>query len=224
MSANSQTQPSRWARLRAHPRLLVLVGVVLVGAIAFVLWWFEPQALLFDRVVDEEFPTVATEAEPEPTPAETTADDTPDPEEANDPPADPADLDTPDAAEADEVEEPTGPRALSSGGFESRNRYTVTGEATVYELEDGSRTLRLEPFESTNGPDLYVYLTTADHAHDDDALAADFVDLGDLRGNIGSQNYPIPDDVDLDAYDTVVIWCERFTAAFGAADLAPTAE
>jgi hypothetical protein len=223
MSATSQTQASRWARLRAHPRLLVVGGVVLVGVVAFVLWWFQPQALLFDRVVDEEFPAVAAEAEPEPAPAETATDDAPDSEEADDPPADPEDLDTSDAAEADEVEEPAGPRALSSGGFDSRNRYTVTGEATVYELEDGSRTLRLEPFESTNGPDLYVYLTTADHADGDAALAADFVDLGDLRGNIGSQNYQIPADVDLDAYDTVVIWCERFTVAFGAADLAPTA-
>jgi hypothetical protein len=233
MSATSQTQASRWARLRAHPRLLVVGGVVLVGVVAFVLWWFQPQALLFDRVVDEEFPAVAAVPEPEPAPAETTTDDTPDPEGADDPPPSRDDLGAPEAVDAhgDEgtaqeaaaAEEPTGPRMLSSGGFESRNRYTVTGEATVYELEDGSRTLRLEPFESTNGPDLYVYLTTADHADDDDALAADAVDLGDLRGNIGSQNYPIPDDVDLDAYDTVVIWCERFTVAFGAADLAPTA-
>jgi hypothetical protein len=95
----------------------------------------------------------------------------------------------------------------------------VTGGATVYELEDGTRTLRLEPFESTNGPDLYVYLTAADHADDDPALDADHVDLGELRGNIGNQNYAIPDDVDLAAYDTVVIWCRRFSSSFGAADL-----
>jgi hypothetical protein len=194
---------------------------VLVGAVIFVLWWFQPQALLFDQVVDEEFPTVA--AEPEPAPAEPPPTTRRNPKRLTTRP-DPEALDTPEPAADDEVDQPTGPQPLSSGGFESRNRYTVTGEATVYELEDGSRTLRLEPFESTNGPDLYVYLTTADHADDDDALAADFVDLGDLRGNIGSQNYPIPDDVDLDAYDTVVIWCERFTVAFGAADLAPTAE
>ena len=228
MSASGQTRPSLWARVRAHPRLLVVGGIVLVGAIVFVLWWFQPQALLFDRVVDEEFPTGA--AEPEPAPAEPESEDAAEPGEADDPPPSPEDFDAPEAVgaledegPAEEADEPTGPRPLSSGGFESRNRYTVTGEATVYELEDGSRTLRLEPFESTNGPDLYVYLTTADHADDDDALAADVVDLGDLRGNIGSQNYQIPDDVDLDVYDTVVIWCERFTVSFGAADLEPSA-
>jgi hypothetical protein len=234
MSAPSQTRPSLWPRLRAHPRLLVVGGVVLVGATAFVLWWFQPQALLFDRVVDEEFPTTAAAPEPERPPAEAEEEDAASLREADDPPPSREDLDAPEATDALEDEDtadeaaaaegPTDPRMLSSGGFGSRNRYTVTGQATIYELEDGSRTLRLEPFQSTNGPDLYVYLTTAGHTDDDAALAADFVDLGDLRGNIGSQNYPIPDDVDLAAYDTVVIWCERFTVAFGAADLAPRAE
>jgi hypothetical protein len=41
-----------------------------------------------------------------------------------------------------------------------------------------------------------------------------------LTGNIGSQNYEIPADVDLDIYNTVVIWCVRFGVAFNAADLA----
>jgi hypothetical protein len=227
MSASGQPRPSLGARLRAHPLLLFVGGILLVGAVTFVLWWFQPQALLFDQVVDEELPTVAAELEPGSAPAEAEEED------ADDPPASREDLDESEAVdaledegmaeEAAEADEPTGLRPLSSGGFESRNRYTVTGEATVYELEDGSRTLRLEPFESTNGPDLYVYLTAADHADDDDALAADFVDLGELRGNIGSQNYQIPDDVDLDSYDTVVVWCERFTVSFGAADLESSA-
>ncbi|MCO4835109.1 MAG: DM13 domain-containing protein, partial [Acidimicrobiaceae bacterium] len=46
-----------------------------------------------------------------------------------------------------------------------------------------------------------------------------FIDLGDLKGNIGSQNYEIPVGIDLDRYSTVVIWCVRFGVAFGAAEL-----
>jgi hypothetical protein len=42
-----------------------------------------------------------------------------------------------------------------------------------------------------------------------------------LSGNIGNQNYVIPADVDLDRYDSVVIWCRRFTTSFGVADLTP---
>jgi hypothetical protein len=229
MTAPTQPRPSLAARLRARPRLLVAAGVVAVAGIAFVLWWFQPQALLFDRVVDEDFPA----AEPAPEAAPSSDEDTPAPEEPMGPEPDPENGDDPQDADtepgteeqageeevAEEVAEPAGPRPLYDGSFASRNIYTVTGGATVYELEDGTRTLRLEPFESTNGPDLYVYLTAADHADDDPALDADHVDLGELRGNIGNQNYAIPDDVDLAAYDTVVIWCRRFSSSFGAADL-----
>ena len=57
----------------------------------------------------------------------------------------------------------------------------------------------------------------------DFGASGEFVDLGDLKGNIGEQNYEIPPDVDLERFDTVVIWCVRFGVAFAAADLAPVA-
>jgi hypothetical protein len=178
-------------------RLLLIAGAVAIPALAFALWWFQPQALLLDDVVDEEFPIGAANASADPT-AQGTADD-----------AEPAEAET-------EASEPV---ELASGSFVSRNRYTVTGTATAYELEDGQRVLRLEDFESTNGPDLFVYLTVAGADDDDAALDAEFVDLGTLTGNIGDQNYVIPTDVDLDRYDSVVIWCRRFTTSFGVADL-----
>ncbi len=87
-------------------------------------------------------------------------------------------------------------------------------------LTDGGtrRVLRLEEdFVTDNGPDLNVYLTSAA-----DGFGDEYVDLGDLKGNIGSQNYEIPADVDLDLYDTVVIWCVRFGVGFGSAELLTT--
>jgi hypothetical protein len=227
MTAPSQSRPSVAARLRARPRLLVGGGVLAVAGVAFVLWWFQPQALLFDRIVDEGFP--AAVPAPDTAPAGDEDGGAPGPEEPTGPSADAEDGEKgqdPDfeAGTQDEVAEPVGPRLLYDGNFASRNRYTVTGSASVYELEDGTRTLRLEPFESTNGPDLFVYLAAADHAADDPALDADYVDLGQLRGNIGSQNYAIPADIDLANYDTVVIWCRRFSSSFGAADLAAADE
>ncbi len=212
MTPCSQPRKGRWARLRARPALLLVVGGSALAAVAVVLVWFQPQALLFDTVVDEEFPAPASEP-PSAGDDALVEDDSPtggDSATGGEPPGEAEEAPPPEAH---------GPMTLSRGGFESRGRYTVTGEAAVYALEDGSRTLRLEPFESTNGPDLLVYLTAADQVDDDDALDDDFVDLGLLKGNIGHQNYDIPDGVDLDRYDTVVIWCRRFTVAFGAADL-----
>jgi hypothetical protein len=179
--------------------------VVLVGGFL----WFRPDKLIFDDVVDEAFPEAAPAAT---SPVEDTTDD--DADNGNGDPAPPA-----DDPEADDVE-PTGPVLVASGPFTSHNRYTTVGEARVYHLDDGERIVRLEDFETTNGPDLRVYLSAAEPGTEDRSLADDFIDLGRLRGNIGAQNYEIPADVDLEHYRTVVIWCVRFTVSFGAADLA----
>jgi hypothetical protein len=119
--------------------------------------------------------------------------------------------------------EPTSPPEVAvsethRGTFVDRSK-TASGIATV--ITDGATAfLRFEDFKTDNGPDLFVYLsagvtTTSPSGTLDD----DFVDLGRLKGNIGSQNYELPPGIDLTKYRTVVIWCKRFTSAFGAADL-----
>lgn len=118
-----------------------------------------------------------------------------------------------DAEPADEA--PAEIVTVVSGTFTGLGSYSGGGEAVV--LNDGTeqRFLRFEEnFETSNGPDLNVYLTVGGD------VDAGYVDLGDLRGNIGSQNYEIPVDVDLGQFDTVVIWCVRFGVGFAEAPLA----
>ncbi len=106
---------------------------------------------------------------------------------------------------------------LGEGLFEGRSHPAV-GTAKV--ISDGSQSfLRFENFETDNGPDLNVYLSAAPLGADSGEYDDDFIDLGDLKGNVGDQNYELPDGVDLDRYQTVVIWCVRFGVAFGAAPL-----
>jgi len=50
-----------------------------------------------------------------------------------------------------------------------------------------------------------------------------FVDLGQLRSFEGSLRYPIPADVNLHDYPSVVIWCEQFDVLISSADLNFTA-
>lgn len=92
--------------------------------------------------------------------------------------------------------------------------HNAEGTAQVIYL-DGSDALRLEEFRSTNGPDLYVYLSA-------DKEATDFVDLGRLKANIGNQNYEIPEGTDLSKYNKVLIWCKSFSVLFGSAELMET--
>ena len=109
---------------------------------------------------------------------------------------------------------------VASGTFRDRSHPTE-GRALV--LSDGGpqRFLRLEGFETDNGPDLNVYLSAAGPDAPAGQLDDDYVDLGDLKGNVGDQNYEIPEDVDLGRHRTVVIWCVRFSVAFGTAELTP---
>jgi hypothetical protein len=112
-----------------------------------------------------------------------------------------------------------GPMTLSKGDFKGLAHETK-GLASIYRLADGKRTLRLTDFETSNGPDVHVYLTPAEVEKGSDAVkAAGFVDLGSMKGNKGDQNYDISADVDLSKYKSVTIWCARFGVNFGLASL-----
>ncbi|MDE0236363.1 MAG: DM13 domain-containing protein [bacterium] len=109
-------------------------------------------------------------------------------------------------------------RVEASGEFISRSHPTQ-GRVDVLGDGTGQRFLRFEDFRTDNGPDLNVYLSAAPPDAPVGQFTDVYVDLGDLKGNVGSQNYEIPRDLDLDLYSTVVIWCVRFSVIFGAAEL-----
>ncbi len=90
--------------------------------------------------------------------------------------------------------------------------HDAQGMVRTIPLNDGTNVLRLENFKATNGPDLYVYLST-------DNKASEFVSLGKLKANNGNQNYDIPENTDLEKYSKVLIWCKAFGVLFGNADL-----
>ncbi|WP_419911521.1 DM13 domain-containing protein [Candidatus Poriferisodalis sp.] len=123
------------------------------------------------------------------------------------------------ADEATAETEDQGVRVAYVGSFGPRSH---PAEGTAVVLTDGTQTfLRFDDdFATDNGPDLNVYLHTAGPDASVDDLVGDFIDLGDLKGNIGAQNFVIPDDIDLERYNTVSVWCVRFRVVFGTAELA----
>lgn len=90
--------------------------------------------------------------------------------------------------------------------------HNAEGVAKIIQLGNGTNILRLENLKATNGPDLYVYLSTG-------KTASNFVSLGKLKGNMGNQNYEIPEGTDLTKYNTALIWCRAFSVLFGSAQL-----
>ncbi|WP_284574426.1 DM13 domain-containing protein [Streptomyces sp. 2P-4] len=179
-------------------RGLLGIGALVVTAVLGVgLYLFQPWKLWQDETVQESLPAAA--------------------------PA-PASPDTVPSAPASGSPSPAAvPQTLTQGSFIS-HEHDTKGTAKVVRLADGSHVLRLEGLDTSNGPDLRVWLTDAPvkegvagwRVFDD----GKYVSLGKLKGNKGDQNYAIPADVNLADYSSVAIWCDRFDVSFGAAELA----
>jgi hypothetical protein len=93
--------------------------------------------------------------------------------------------------------------------------------------EDGQSTLELDQAFKTSemGPDLVVVLHRSDNVIGSTTPPAyplkegDYVVIAPLKKFSGTQSYKIPNDVNLENYKSVAIWCRKFNATFGAAKL-----
>ena len=187
----------RWLR----PRVLVPILALGAGLLGVGLVLFEPWTLLVDNRVEEAAP-VASGA-----------------------PSAPA-TDVPKATgsvRAEATPAAPGPVVLLTGRFVA-HEHATSGRVEVLELEDGSRVLRIKGLDTSNGPDLRVWLSDAPVRK---GRAGWFVfddgrhrDLGALKGNLGNQNYAVPPGTDLESLRSLSIWCARFRVSFGAAALA----
>lgn len=173
----------------------LVVGLVAAGA---GLYWFQPWRLWVDETVSDTAPDAARSPSAAPK----------DQDRASKGPKEPSG--------------PSGPKTLAVGTLISHEHET-SGSVRILRLADGDRVLRLEKLATSSGPDLRVWITDAPvkrgeagwHVFDD----GKYVSLGKLKGNRGDQNYALPADLDLNAYRSVSIWCDRFDVSFGAAEL-----
>lgn len=179
--------------IRSHPRTTLIVALLGVGLLLFGVLWFEPQKLFVEDRVDEALPGGSTE-----------------------------DMSGQGASEMEGDGAGSGasaaPAVIARGPFMSLEHQS-SGTAVVLEAAGGKRFLRFEDFRTSNGPDLVVYLSAKAASEDWYGYDQDFVDLGELKGNVGNQNYAIPQGVDLGRYRSAVVWCRRFEVGFAVAPL-----
>ena len=197
-------------------RLLLIIGGIIGLAIIGGVGWILISPLFIDNVVEEAFPV-----------------EVPSPEELAQMPVEKLkEMEAEVLAAAAQMEdkvmdeampEPvadTQPVAVLQGQFEDADSFHQgSGQAAIYQLPDGSHVLRFENFEVTNGPDLHVILSGHPAPASGAELMEDYLDLGSLKGNIGSQNYEIPAGTDLSRYQSVVIYCQPFHVVFATATL-----
>lgn len=215
--------------IKSHKGAIAAMAVIGLAGLVFIVVWFQPQTIFLDEVVEDTIPTASAEAS---TATTTTTPDEGDKGGADDEPSDPAADQSPSDQPADGADDvsteetsqeaqPTYPLTLAEGAFIDL-AHSGSGVAKIIELESGSRILRFEDLDVSNGPDLRVILSSSQLVDDDGAYDDGlFLDLGPLKGNKGNQNYEIPPDVDLDEFATAAIWCRRFNVTFNAALITP---
>ncbi|WP_435795845.1 DM13 domain-containing protein [Micromonospora taraxaci] len=179
-----------------------LAAAVVVAIVA--LYWFQPWKLFTDTYVDDALPPAG------PTPVTS------------------APSSTPAAATPSPVTSATAPAAdqvLAAGEFVT-HEHDTTGSAEIRRLANGRHQLVIRDLNTSNGPDLRVWLTdqpvirgTAGWKVFDDGK---WVELARLKGNKGNQVYDLPASADPADFRSVSIWCKRFSVSFGAVDLTTT--
>jgi hypothetical protein len=197
----------------------VVAALIAVVALAVALPVFQPWKLVTNEVVDEALPSVSAQpsqpvagdsASAAPTAASSTSS------------ASPSAVTSPAASVSPSASPSSAPVVVARGTFIS-HEHSTSGSVRVLTLADGTTVLRIDGLDTSNGPDLRVWLSDRPvvdgpsgwGVFDDGA----YVDLGSLKGNKGNQNYAIPPGTDLQTLSSVSIWCARFRVSFGAAAL-----
>ena len=163
------------------------------------LYWFQPWRLVTDTTVSETLSEVA--ATPSEAPASTAV--------------------APSSA-APAATAPAKAVVVRTGSFIT-HEHATEGTARLVRNPDGSHQVELVGLDTSDGPDLRVWLTDQEvregqagwKVFDD----GEWTELGRLKGNRGDQVYPLPSGTDPEDYRSVSIWCKRFAVSFGAADL-----
>ena len=199
-----------------RPKFLIPAGIVAVILFAIGMYVFQPWKLFTTTEVNEALPTSSTDlgveapASSAPTPSSSQTGGGESTESA---------APSPEPSEA-----PAEPVVLSEGAFIS-HEHSTSGTVKILQLADGTRVLRLEDLQTSDGPQLEVWLSDQPVIDGVDGWGVfddgKYESLGALKGNVGNQNYKIPDSVDLADFSSVSIWCARFSVSFGAAELTP---
>ncbi len=112
------------------------------------------------------------------------------------------------------------PPLLRTGKFGDQDViHKGMGDAKIYQLESGELLLRFENFRVTNGPALVVVLSSHPDPKSTDDVAEGKVQVAELKGNVGDQNYILDSTIKLEDVGSAIIYCRAFGVIFSVAPL-----
>jgi hypothetical protein len=97
------------------------------------------------------------------------------------------------------------------GTFSSGSYGVVSGSAKIY-FQNNQYILALEDFNSSNGPDLHVYISK-------EVQPVNYIDLGRLQSVRGNQQYQLTRNINFSEYKYALIHCQQYNHLFGSAEL-----
>jgi hypothetical protein len=98
-----------------------------------------------------------------------------------------------------------------NGTFNNGPYGSVNGTAKIY-FQNNQYILALGNFNSSNGPDLHVYISK-------EAKPVNYIDLRKLQSISGNQQYPITGTINFSEYKCALIHCQQYNHLFGSAEL-----
>lgn len=126
-----------------------------------------------------------------------------------------------DDLEVEELGVGIDPFITRAGDFTTNDpTYEAEGTASIYQISETQRVLRLESFSVTNGPDLRVILSPHEAPRTSaETLLPSYLDLGELQSPSGAQNYEIPEGENISQYQSVVIYSMSINIVYASAPL-----
>lgn len=106
------------------------------------------------------------------------------------------------------------------GGTWTKKSQKIAGAWKIVETAEG-RFLELDDsFKTRRAPDLKLFLSPleAGNVNAKNATSGSVL-IAKLQKAKGAQRYEIPPDIDLDAYQTLVLHCEKYTKLWGVSAL-----
>lgn len=104
---------------------------------------------------------------------------------------------------------------LASGRFVTVEQDHPTNGTARIVRENGTNYLEFDgAFTTAQGPDVTVLL----HRKNTVGVKlneADYITLASLKSFNGAQRYELPESVNINDYQSVVIWCRKFNVSFG---------
>ena len=99
-----------------------------------------------------------------------------------------------------------------SGSFIGLNGYSVEGTAILERSAEQAVLVLDDDFRAQNGPGLFVYLSP------NSTNVTGGISLGELKAQSGRQTYDIPDNVNPEDFNHVLVYCQPFRVPFGTAE------